>query len=37
MHAAKERYLPRLKDEEEEDYKARVCRSDFWNAQLAND
>jgi len=32
MHAARERYLPKLKDEGEEDYIARLKRSDFFNA-----
>src|SRR5438270_12217654 len=31
MHAARERYLPKLKEEQQDDYDARVKRSDFWN------
>lgn len=31
MHAAGERYLPKLKDESDADYKARLKRSDFFN------
>lgn len=31
MHAAREAYLPKLKDETEEDYCSRVKRSDFFN------
>lgn len=31
MHAAKELYLPKLKDEEDAEYKARLKRSDFFN------
>jgi hypothetical protein len=32
MHQAAERYLPKLKEESDADYKARVCRSDYFNA-----
>lgn len=31
MHQAGERYLPKLKDETDEDYKSRLARSDFFN------
>ena len=32
IHAAGEKYLPKLRDESAEDYKARLFRSDFFNA-----
>ena len=32
IHEAGKAYLPVLKGEEDEDYKARLCRSDFFNA-----
>lgn len=32
IHAAGKTYLPALKDEADSDYKARLKRSDFWNA-----
>lgn len=31
IHAGKEKYLPRLRHEEDDDYKARLARSDFFN------
>lgn len=32
IHAGREKYLPKLKEEDESEYKARLARSDFFNA-----